>query len=395
MPAKLTPQPYPNFIKYMGSKKKIMDFVIEGIASVHEDGVICDLFAGSASLAGAIGQQVAVVSNDIQAYSSVLARVYNSAFFKSGFPSARNILDRAGALVEKHMLLEMSSVNYSTISTLREFNQLEEMQKSLLGQEFDYEWHLFAKNYSGTWWSYEQCLWIDAIREVAEEHAEETCYDVILAALMHAMAYASQGTGHFAQYRDAKTESSMRDIMIYRRRSLIDYFERKYTETMQWLPTVRPNLPHRSLSLNFTDCLKSVQSSTVYADPPYCFVHYSRFYHALETLVRYDFPELQVKSGQVVKGRYRDDRHQSPFSIRSQALDAFRNLFEGVKKNDSRLVLSYSNTGMVGLDDLESLASSVFPGREIELLLTDHQHMTLGRLGDRHRDVQECLLLVK
>jgi adenine-specific DNA-methyltransferase len=50
---------------------------------------------------------------------------------------------------------------------------------------------------------------------------------------------------------------------------------------------------------------------------------------------------------------------------------------------------------MVGLDELESLASSVFPDREIELLLTDHQHMTLGRLGDRHRDVQECLLLVK
>src|SRR5690554_350319 len=49
----------------------------------------------------------------------------------------------------------------------------------------------------------------------------------------------------------------------------------------------------------------------------------------------------------------------------------------------------------VSIEDIESMAVEVFKRRKIELLLTNHQHMTLGRSNDRHREVKECLLLVK
>lgn len=50
---------YPSFVKYMGSKSKIIDFVIEGINDVRSPGeAVLDLFSGSASLSGAIGRQV-------------------------------------------------------------------------------------------------------------------------------------------------------------------------------------------------------------------------------------------------------------------------------------------------------------------------------------------------
>jgi len=42
------------------------------------------------------------------------------------------------------------------------------------------------------------------------------------------------------------------------------------------------------------------------------------------------------------RGLYRRDRHQSPFCIRSQAPEAFRQLFAGVRRHDAPLVLSYS-----------------------------------------------------
>jgi adenine-specific DNA-methyltransferase len=70
------------------------------------------------------------------------------------------------------------------------------------------------------------------------------------------------------------------------------------------------------LSKDFKDALDIFEGGTVYADPPYCFVHYSRFYHALETLVLYDYPEIQKKNNVIVKGRYREDRHQSPFALK-------------------------------------------------------------------------------
>ena len=99
--------------------------------------------------------------------------------------------------------------------------------------------------------------------------------------------------------------------------------------------------------------------------------------------------------GSVVMGRYRDIRHQSPFCIKTQVKGAFQDLFNGIQKSKSNLAMSYSNTGMITIEEVEQLAINTFKGQSIELLFTDHQHMTLGRQKDRHREVQECLLLIK
>lgn len=392
---KLAEQPYPRFIKYMGSKSKIMDFVLEGINDVYQGGLVCDLFAGSASLAGALGQQCAVHSNDIQAYSAILSRTYSQAYRARGTPDADTILSEADDIVRRNAKALPTSTDFLSISTIDEFKAVEDQQRALLGRNFRRDWHLFVKYYSGTWWSQEQCLWIDAIREIAARHEGRAYYPAILSSLMFAMAYTSQGTGHYAQYRDATSMSSLDDILLYRRRSIRSYFHRKYNETVNWLPPHKSKLAHRSTALDYKTCLDRLGPCTIYADPPYCFVHYSRFYHAIETLVLYDYPNLQVKNGAVVKGRYREDRHQSPFCIASQVRQSFIDLFLKVERSGSTLALSYSNTGMISIEDIESMAVDIFKKRKIEILLTNHQHMTLGRSNDRHREVKECLLLIK
>ena len=392
---KIRQRPYPHYIKYMGSKSKIMDFVLSGINDVHRDGGLCDLFAGSASLAGAVGDQVAVHSNDIQSYSAVVARAYLTSWRTTSSPTSESILEQAKAIADKNRKQLGACHDYSQPVSVKKFQQIEQEQQRLLEKNFRRPWHLFLKCYSGTWWSAEQALWIDAIREVAERYRDDACYDVILSSLMFAMAYSSQGTGHYAQYRDANTESSMRDISIYRQRSVAKLFGKKYEEVFASLPAQPADLPHTITSLDYKECLANFSGGTVYADPPYAFVHYSRFYHAIETLVLYDYPGIQEKNGAVVKGRYREDRHQSPFCIRSLVKSAFESLFRGVRASGSNLVLSYSNTGMIGIDELGEIAASEFGGRSIELVSTDHKHMTLGRQFDRHREVEECLMLVK
>lgn len=376
----------------MGSKSKIMDFLLEGINQVHDGRAICDLFSGSGSLSGAIGQQASVHSNDIQSYSRVLADTYNRSHRTPDTPTAEEIVAVASALVDVRKI--KFTIDYNTELNLKEFNALESLQKKNIDENFDYDWHLFAKYYSGTWWSYEQCLWIDALREVAARHKEKPIYPAILSSLMFAMAYASQGTGHYAQYRDAKTESSFRDIIIYRKRSISQYFSRKYSEVLECLPAEKTTKNHQSTALDFKECLDVFEGGTVYADPPYCFVHYSRFYHALETLVLYDFPTLQTQNGSVVKGRYREGRHQSPFCIKSKVSDAFGALFRGIAKSNSSLVLSYSNTGMISLDELYQISRIAIPNKKIDIMTTDHEHMTMGRRQDRQRSVKESLLLV-
>lgn len=394
---------YPQVIKYMGSKAKIIEYVSDGIRSVHTQGFVCDLFAGAGSLAGAIGNSVPFVSNDIQGYSEVIARCYlDRVSERFRLISPESLLKRAAVHFDAEYSSLPSNLEYLPTDSLEDFNRTELLNQCLIDLIEEKPYTIFTRCYSGTWWSAKQCLWIDSIRRMADEskaagELTEADFAVVLTALMHAMAYCSQGTGHFAQYRDAKTLSSMRDISIYRRKQMEELFLKKVTSLRDWnFDNVANNAEFRLSSNDYRECLAQFEGGTVYADPPYAFVHYSRFYHALETLVLYDYPELQVKGGKVVKGRYREDRHQSPFSIRSLVPDAFRSLFEGSRASHSNLVLSYSDTGLFALNDLCDMASETLGSNySIRTTYLDHHHMTMGRKDDRHRDVQEALLVAK
>jgi len=393
------PRAYPQVIKYMGSKASILRFIGEGLSEIHEPNKpIVDLFAGAGAISGGFGHLAPVISNDIQSYSATIASIYLHPANKIG---KFDIISLARPLVEAKLAVLPKDLFYLDELTLEKFNELEKRNRSLLEMDFSFNYHLFTKYYSGTWWSAEQCVWIDSIREILDDLYEKKKIDVSnfrfgLTCLMHAMAYTSQGTGHYAQYRDANTASSMKDINKYRRQSVATYFSRKFEGLLRWNLANAIDKGHQLVSLDYRECLENLQPSVVYADPPYAFVHYSRFYHAIETLVKYDYPDLQIKGGVVVKGRYRVDRHQSPFCIRTQVRSAFIDLFSGVKESASDLLLSYSNTGMIDIDELINLATDSF-GEHYEVWYEniDHDHMTMGRRNDRARQVKESLIMAK
>lgn len=434
---------FPSLIKYMGSKTEIIPFLEYGINDIHrENQPICDLFAGSATLAGALRGQCELISNDIQQYSQVLAKAYLSNYTWETYPSIDDLINEAELRYTRfnEFFPEYNNrFNYNRGFTLEEFNEIEVEQRALLEnqrfQEFD-DYYIFVKNYSGTYWSYDQCIWIDSIKYVADRYKEDNVelYTAIMASLMYSMAYNSQSTGHYAQYRDASNIKSMEDILIYRRKSIREYFIRKFEE----LTTINDHNNYRYdvLSLGYLECLNTLQPGTlVYADPPYCFVHYSRFYHAIETLVRYDYPSVKYK------GRYREDRHQSPFCISTQVGNAFDDMFRIIRERELELVLSYSNsnTNTIDLDNLlyrayvelnnivqaeqqelvktsvRELINTINNSEEteqyqsytltyqnaidnyynIEVKLADHTHSTMGRKDDRVRQVKEVLIVAR
>lgn len=394
----VTPRAYPQLIKYMGSKAKIINFVSESIQSIYNGGVVCDLFSGAASLSGALGASYPILTNDIQHYSSLIASVYLKPVKKI---DTESLMQEATDYYKKARAKITTDIEYEGFDSLEAFNEIEERNRALIDQTFRHHYHLFVKNYSGTWWSAEQCLWIDAIKQAIDKRLKngefkQAEYALAMSTLLHAMAYSSQGTGHFAQYRDAKTESSMLDINIYRQKRLQDLFINKLAQMIVWSKENVTDLNHTITTLDYTDCLKKLKGGTVYADPPYAFVHYSRFYHAMETLCLYDYPDLQIKGGSIVKGRYREERHQSPFCIRSQVNGAFEDLFSGVKKAGANLALSYSDTAMISLETLLDISKKTLSSDyEIWVEDLDHQHMTMGRQNDRSRDVKELMLLAR
>lgn len=394
-----TPRSYPQVIKYMGSKAAILDFIGAGFAAVDcKEKPIVDLFAGAAAISGGFGHTNKIISNDIQQYSAVIA----STYLKRAENIARfDIVELASQIATEKVAALPLSMQYPAEASLETFNEIEVRNRDLIYKEFDATHHLFSRVYAGTWWSAEQCIWIDAIREVLDGlltsgEIFEIDFNFGLTCLMHAMAYTSQGTGHYAQYRDAKDAASMLDINRYRQTSVATVFRKKFDSLLSWHLSNVVDLGHELVSMDYMDCLASLTRSVIYADPPYAFVHYSRFYHAMETIVKYDYPALQAKGAQLVKGRYRNDRHQSPFCIKTQVHGAFSSMFDGVKNSESDLLLSYSNTGMIDIDDLIDLAISTFGSTyKVWFENIDHDHKTMGRRGDHSRQVQESLIIAK
>lgn len=383
----------PHIIKYMGSKRKILSSLLVGISQFKDFNEVCDLFAGTSVLSGALRNIYNVHSNDIQEYSSVLGETYLSNIdWQSDDAEKKCIKSKAESYVsEIRNKYPDLKFGYSPDMTLKEFNRQEKKQQDLVGADFtDLEHHLFLKYYSGTYWSYDQCIWIDALRKVADEYKGSPLYYVILSSLMFAMSYNSQSTGHYAQYRDATNEKSKNDILIYRMRKIWPYFDKKFQELKNFLDPI--DRQHRVTSMDYADCLELINPDTlVYADPPYCFVHYSRFYHALETLVKYDYPKIDFK------GRYREDRHQSPFCRKTEVKEAFRVLFRKVYDKEAQLLLSYSDNGLIDLKEIFEIASDVFDNKTYRISehRLSHLHSTMGRDDEKNIDVNEHLIFIR
>jgi adenine-specific DNA-methyltransferase len=205
----------PHLLKYMGSKREIINFVISAIKSLDvQTNWVCDLFAGTGIVSGSIKSSYNVHSNDIQAYSAILSNTYLSNLKGTITPGRLEEVKIKASFLVGNFLLKYPKLNfdYDSAKTLNDFIRLEEEQKALINNDFQIGFHLFAKNYSGTYWSYNQCVWIDSIRAVAEQYKGKVEYYAILSSLIFAMSYVSQSTGHYAQFRDT-TKDNMLDIL--------------------------------------------------------------------------------------------------------------------------------------------------------------------------------------
>lgn len=388
----ISSQNIPHLIKYMGAKREILEYVTESIQNLNVDSEwLCDLFSGTSIISASLKDEYNIHANDIQQYSAIFSNTYLLNLNRLIPPlQIQEIEERVCFLVaefkERYPQLEF---DYTQITNYKELQQLEKAQQELISFDFGIGFNLFTKYYSGTYWSFEQCVWIDSIRAIAEDYIGTPSYYAILSALIFSMSYASQSTGHFAQYRDV-TESNMNDILIYRHKNIWNLFSKKFKELISTL-NIETNFEYKVTSLDYMDCLRVIEkNSIVYADPPYSTVHYSRFYHAIETLVRYDHPIIKYK------GRYRDDRHQSPFDKKKEVRNAFKLLFEGVKNRESHLVLSYSNNGMINQEEILNIGSSVLgKGYKCDLQSREYIHSKMGRSDEYQLDVNELIISYK
>ncbi|MBQ7798617.1 MAG: DNA adenine methylase [Clostridia bacterium] len=318
----------------MGNKSKLLDFIIPEIQKITDKGdVVCDLMAGTCSIGYALKERNTIYTNDVQYYSYIISQ----------------------AIIVN---------NKSISSELAEKMTYSAYQKNMSENIYKY----FQLNYSDTYFSEPQCKEIDSVRFAIDQVQDEGIKALFMLALMSAMSTCESTPGHFAQYLNKDHQR----LVPIRKMSIYNTFIAKCDDYANLISSSYSNKAFNEDANRFMESEDFDAVKCVYIDTPYTAEQYSRFYHVLETICKYDNPVLENN-----KGLYRNDRFMSEFSQNASVNNAFEKMIKLCAEKKKKIVVSYSNRGLVSVGELKSIIDKYYKNCEIKT--KEYNHSTQGK----------------
>ena len=293
-------------MNYIGSKYSLLNFLEESINSVvgkeFNAGIFADLFAGT----GAVGtlfkkKGYTIISNDIQYYSYVL---------------------------NKHLIENTPPMDMSRFIYLND----------LKGKEgFVYKNYCAGSGSERNYFTDDNGKKCDAIRSEIErlyknKKITDNEYYYLLASLIDEID------------KYANTASVYGAFLKHIKKSAIKSF------VYELLPLIDGAKNNTVYNEDINELINNVNGDILYLDPPYNARQYCTNYHVLETIARYDNPELHGVSG---LRDYNDQK--SKFCSKRTVLNEFEYLIKNAKFK--YIFLSYNNEGLMSLEDIKNIMS--------------------------------------
>lgn len=182
----------------------------------------------------------------------------------------------------------------------------------------------------------ENALKIDVIRKTIElwrdkKLLNEDEYYYLLGALLSAVPYVSNITGVYGAY-------------------LKHWDKRTYNRLILKAPEISNAEVAEFYNENADDLLPKteIKGDLLYADPPYNSRQYLPNYHILETIAKYDYPEIRG-----VTGMRNYQTQKSDFCCKNKVESAFRRMIEEAKVK--YILISYNNEGLLSTDALSKI----------------------------------------
>jgi adenine-specific DNA methylase len=431
-------------IHYLGSKLRLLTDIADAVNAVSSgNGVICDLFSGSGVVSSFLAQKRPLIAVDIQEYARVLA----SSAFLATTVEVNEFIDLLDCRESKNLKIQLIHafsplIEYEEecVEKARQGNSESLAELIELGSLVTAGYHassninakkafarvvdnlnrsnlndagLISRYYGGLYFNYEHAIHIDVLLSKVPSLPRELQDLGKGIALSTASDLVRTVGKQFAQPLRPRSKSGVPKPSLWK---VVQKSRQVGAEdvTRNWIQKYlnRPHTVSGSIAVrdDYRQFLRhsSLPIEVVYADPPYTRDHYSRFYHVLETICLRDQPKLSrtnLNGGMAVsRGAYRIDRHQSPFCIRSQAPNAFNELFDLVSKRGSNLVLSYSpqaegasvHPRVMKLETILELAGKFF--KEIETQYSNaflHSKLNRSDLHLQTPETSEVLLVCR
>lgn len=352
-------------MKYMGSKRWMLSNGLGELllAEASDAGGFHDLFCGSAAVAQFVASRltVPVFASDLQLFSVVLSE----AFLLRNSPlDWKNIWN---------LWLKRAQRRYTQVSVpLFRGGLVKQVQATRRWCQKQTNLPITSA-YGGHYYSADQAVWLDCLRLSVPQNNRERA--VTLAALVQAASRCAAAPGHTAQpFQPTETagrflsDAWARDICSVAQRAL---------EDLSGTFSKRIGSARQCDAINALD--RAAPGDVVFMDPPYSGVHYSRFYHVLETVAAGTHMDV---SG---VGRYPPPsmRPRSDYSIKSRAPSAMKDLLEHAAHAQARVILTFPDhmcsNGLSG-EMLRQIGKQFFSVSE---KVVDSKFSTLGGTSGR------------
>ena len=302
-------------MRFIGGKSQLLGD-IEAVINENTTGresVFCDIFSGTGSVARHFKPRYEVHSNDILHFSYVIQK----------------------ATVENNREPMFSKLNRIGIADPIKFLEESEIETK------EYQNFFVAKNYAPNehcdrmYISKRNAVRVDFIRNTIESWKslgliDETEYYYLLASLIEGVPFVSNITGTYGAYLKEWDKRALKTFEMAR------------------LTVVDNGKTNRSYNADANKLIRELEGDILYIDPPYNSRQYAPNYHLLETISRYDNPEIRGVTGM---RPYEDTK--SAFCVKSEVIEVFEDLI--AKAKFANIVMSYSTEGLMTSGQIETV----------------------------------------
>jgi adenine-specific DNA-methyltransferase len=315
-------------MNYIGSKLSLLSFLDESITQIagSQEKIFCDLFAGT----GIVGlhfkkKGFKVIANDIQYYSYVLNRHYIGNHKPLNFGKLSNIIPslKTSREDQHHKIVcdYLSNIEGEKGFIYKSYCPEGTKKSPFIRQYFS--------DFNG--------MLCDAVRsKINIWHQERLIGDdefyFLLTSLLESIDKCANTASVYGAFLKKIKKTALKKMVLRPAEIFLNAEE------------------HYVYNEDINRLAETVKGDILYLDPPYNHRQYATNYHVLETIAKYDNPELHGKTG---LRNY--DNQKSLFCSRAKAKTAFEELIK--KCNFRYIFLSYNNEGLLTLEDIKKILS--------------------------------------
>lgn len=302
-------------MRYIGNKTNLLENINQVIKDncQGDEKSFCDLFSGTASVARYFKNRYRIISNDLLYFSYILQRATIS---NNEIPKFEKL--------KKELKIE------NILDYLETVDIKDKKYKS-----FIYDNYSPNKKCERMYLTPENAKRIDFIRNTIEEWKKEKLineneYFYLLASLIEGVPFVSNITGTYGAYLKTWDKRAFKKFEMIRINVINNY---------------ESNECYRE---DANELIKKISGDILYIDPPYNSRQYLPNYHLLETIARYDEPEINGKTGIRTY-----DKEKSNYCIKSKVYDELDELISNAKFK--HLIVSYNQDGLLKKEEIEQI----------------------------------------